>query len=294
MDNTRKHKYDHIPLTIIDTRTQKPEITNKPQRIQKSELSNVDFLPTLEMLLNHLIDILQKLFIALKYRFSKILDKLFEDVEVPWLKIIAVLLIGYIIMKKDFQFNMSFNSPFSTFTDDQNSNNEYAKATTFSTIESNPYAPFSANTLKEKKAVAFINKYKDMAITEMEKFGIPASIKLAQALIESRAGESRLAVSNNNYFGMKCFSKKCKKGHCTNATDDHHKDFFRKYKNVRESWNAHSSLISRGRYAKLSQFGNDYKKWATGLKKAGYATDKNYDKKLINTIEKYRLYQLDM
>ena len=57
---------------------------------------------------------------------------------------------------------------------------------------------------------------------------------------------------------------------------------------------AHSSLISQGRYANLSQYGNDYKKWASGLKKAGYATDKNYAKKLINTIEKYKLYQLDM
>jgi len=294
MDNTRKHKYEHIPLTIIDTRTQKPEIVNKPKRIQKNELTVEDFLPTLEMLLNRLLLIIQKLLIALKYRFFKMLDKLFEDIEVPWLKIIAVLLIGYIIMKKDFQFNMAFNSPFSLFTDDQYSNNEYAKATTFSALESNPYAPVSANTLQEKKALAFINKYKEMAITEMKKFGIPASIKMAQALIESRAGQSRLALNNNNYFGMKCFSSKCKKGHCTNATDDHHKDFFRKYQNVQESWRAHSSLISQGRYASLSQFGNDYKKWATGLKKAGYATDKNYAKKLINTIEKYKLYQLDL
>jgi len=248
----------------------------------------------LEMLLNRLIEVLQKLFVALKYRFFKMLDKLFEDIEVPWLKIIAVLLVGYIAMKKDFQFNMSFNSPFSIFTDDQNDTNEYAKATTFSAIESNPYAPISPKTLQEKKAIAFIEKYKETAIAEMKKFGIPASIKMAQAIIESRAGESMLAVKNNNYFGMKCFSSKCKKGHCTNATDDHHKDFFRKYKTVQESWRAHSSLISQGRYAKLSHYGNDYKKWATGLKKAGYATDKNYAKKLINTIEKYNLYQLDM
>ena len=246
------------------------------------------------MLLNRLLLIAQRLLIALKYRFFKMLDKLFEDVEVPWLKIIAVLLIGYIVMKKDFQFNMAFNSPFSIFTDDENTGNEYAKATTFSALESNPYAPVSAKTLQEKKALAFINKYKETAITEMKKFGIPASIKMAQALIESRAGESRLAVNNNNYFGMKCFSSKCKKGHCTNATDDHHKDFFRKYKSVQDSWRAHSSLISQGRYASLSQYGSDYKKWATGLKKAGYATDKNYANKLINTIEKYRLYQLDM
>jgi hypothetical protein len=294
MENTRKHKYDHIPLTIIDTRTQKPEIVNKPQRIQKGELAPEDFLPTLEMLLNRLLLIVQKLLVALKYRLFKTLDKLFEDVEVPWLKIIAVLLIGYIIMKKDLQFNLSFNSPFSIFTDDKDKGNEYAKATTFSTLEGNPYAPVSANTLQEKQALAFINKYKETAMIQMKKFGIPASIKMAQALIESRAGQSKLAVNNNNYFGMKCFSTKCEKGHCTNAYDDHHKDFFRKYNNVEESWNSHSSLISQGRYAKLQQFGKDYKKWAAGLKDAGYATDKNYDKKLIDTIEKYKLYQLDL
>ena len=294
MDNTRKHKYDHIPLTIVDTRTQKPEIVNKPQRIQKGELASEDYLQTFEMLLNQLLLIIQKLLIALKYRLFKMLDKLFEDVEVPWLKIIAVLLIGYIIMKKDLQFNLAFNSPFSIFTDEQEKDNEFAKAATFSALESNPYAPVAANTLQEKKAIAFINKYKGIAISEMKKFGIPASIKMAQALIESRAGESKLAVNNNNYFGMKCFSSKCEKGHCTNAYDDHHKDFFRKYKNAEESWHSHSSLISQGRYAKLLQFGTDYKKWATGLKDAGYATDKNYDKKLIDTIEKYKLYQLDL
>ena len=62
----------------------------------------------------------------------------------------------------------------------------------------------------------------------MELYGIPVSIKMGQALIESRAGTSRLARNNNNFFGMKCFSRNCKKGHCSNATDDHHKDFFRK------------------------------------------------------------------
>jgi len=294
MDNTRKHKYAHIPMTVVDTRTPKPEIVNKPKPVEKGELLNDDLLPTLEILFNRLLEILQKLLVALKYRFFKMLDKLFEDVEVPWLKIIAILLIGYIVLKKDFQFNVAFNSPFSMFTEEPENKEGYAQAAAFNTFETNPYAPVSANSLQEKQAIAFINKYKETAIAEMKKFGIPASIKMAQALIESRAGQSRLAVNNNNYFGIKCFSSSCKKGHCTNATDDHHKDFFRKYKDADESWRAHSSLISQGRYANLSNFGTDYKKWAVGLKNAGYATDKNYDKKLINTIEKYRLYQLDM
>ena len=128
----------------------------------------------------------------------------------------------------------------------------------------------------------------------MEKYGIPASIILAQGLIETNAGESRLSVRNNNHFGMKCFSKKCRKGHCSNFTDDSHKDFFRKYKTAWESYRAHSHLLNAKRYRHLKKLGTkDYKGWAKGLRKAGYATDKRYAEKLINLIETLRLDKFD-
>ncbi len=147
--------------------------------------------------------------------------------------------------------------------------------------------------LRQKKVENYIRRYAKIAIAEHKKFGIPASIKMAQALIESRAGESTLAQKNHNHFGMKCFSKKCKKGHCTNLTDDSHKDFFRNYHSAWESWRAHSQLLNTKRYKPLQKYGDDYKAWAKGLKKIGYATDKNYDKKLIDIIETYQLYRLD-
>ncbi len=127
----------------------------------------------------------------------------------------------------------------------------------------------------------------------MEKYGIPASISLAQGLIESRAGSSKLAVNNNNHFGIKCFSRHCRKGHCTNFTDDTHKDFFRKFPSPWESWRAHSQLLSSGRYTKLRKNGRDYRKWAYGLKSIGYATDRTYAEKLIGIIERYELYKYD-
>ena len=127
----------------------------------------------------------------------------------------------------------------------------------------------------------------------MEKFGIPASIGLAQGLVESRAGTSKLARGNNNHFGMKCFSKKCPTGHCTNATDDHHKDFFRKYHSAWESWRAHSELLAGGHYSRLKKYGRDYRQWAYGLKALGYATDRTYAEKLISMIEKYDLHRFD-
>lgn len=146
---------------------------------------------------------------------------------------------------------------------------------------------------EDKKVVEFVERFYNVAKTEKKKYGIPASVNMAQALIESGVGESRLSLQNNNYFGIKCFSKTCKKGHCTNATDDHHKDFFKKYETPWKSWRDHSKLLTGDRYKGLLKYGDDYKKWASGLKKAGYATDKNYDKKLISTIEKYSLYKLD-
>ena len=157
----------------------------------------------------------------------------------------------------------------------------------------NEAAPVSAKYLTDEMANDYVSRFSKIAITEMEKYGVPASISLAQGLIESRAGASKLAVSNNNHFGIKCFSRHCKKGHCSNFTDDTHKDFFRKFQSPWESWREHSRMISTGRYARLKKNGRDYHKWAYGLKSLGYATDPSYDKKLIQTIERLDLSKYD-
>lgn len=154
-------------------------------------------------------------------------------------------------------------------------------------------APVGASELFSEQAEDYVERFGSIARGEMQKFGIPASISLAQGLIESRAGSSKLAVNNNNHFGIKCFSRNCKKGHCTNFTDDTHKDFFRKFKNPWESWRAHSQLLASGRYTRLKKHGRDYRKWAYGLKSVGYATDRNYAEKLIGIIERYELYKYD-
>jgi flagellum-specific peptidoglycan hydrolase FlgJ len=157
----------------------------------------------------------------------------------------------------------------------------------------NAYAPISSKQMTEADVNAYTDKYGDLARTEMKAYGIPASISLAQGLVESRAGKSRLARENNNHFGLKCFSKKCHKGHCTNHFDDSHKDFFRKFNSAWQSWRAHSQLLASGRYKALQQHGNDYRAWAKGLKSIGYATDKTYDVKLINVIEQFNLNRFD-
>ena len=147
---------------------------------------------------------------------------------------------------------------------------------------------------KRRKQKAYVGKYAKWAQEEMEAYGIPASITLAQGLLESNAGESRLAEENYNHFGIKCFSRTCSKGHCRNFEDDHHKDFFRIYRNEKESFRAHSQLLQAERYAALHQLNpKDYRSWAQGLQEAGYATDKAYAEKLIQLIQSLQLDQYD-
>lgn len=180
--------------------------------------------------------------------------------------------------------------------DEREEREEYATkpvSTKTKTKPKNEAAPVGTSDLFSEQAEDYVERFHSIATTEMKKFGIPASISLAQGLIESRAGTSKLAVNNNNHFGIKCFSRNCKKGHCTNFTDDTHKDFFRKFKNPWESWRAHSQLLASGRYTKLKKYGRDYRQWAYGLKSIGYATDRNYAEKLIGIIERYELYRYD-
>ncbi len=138
----------------------------------------------------------------------------------------------------------------------------------------------------------YILRYKHLAIREMKRTGIPASITLAQGILESGSGNSRLARNGNNHFGIKCHNWN---GKHIFEHDDRRNECFRKYRNVENSFIDHSNfLTSKARYAALfSLDSKDYKGWAKGLKKAGYATAKDYAYRLIGLIERYELYRYD-
>ena len=155
-------------------------------------------------------------------------------------------------------------------------------------------APRSLSELAPVDTEAYIQRWKDAAIKSMKATGVPASISLAQGIIESNSGKSFLATKANNHFGIKCSAgNKCRKGHCVNRTDDSHKDFFLKFGSADEAFKFHGKFLSQGRYKKLHKHGKDYRKWAHGLKAVGYATDKTYASKLIGTIERYNLNKYD-
>jgi hypothetical protein len=145
------------------------------------------------------------------------------------------------------------------------------------------------------KCRTYIARFAPIAVAEMQRTGIPASITLAQGLLESNAGEAKLAHMTNNHFGMKCFSHRCKKGHCVNFTDNSHKDFFLKYPNAASSFRAHSEFLrNSGRYVHLFELdGANYRGWARGLAEAGYASDQKYGDKLIALIQVLGLDRYD-
>jgi len=155
---------------------------------------------------------------------------------------------------------------------------------------------FSSIASAQQKRITvqeYINTYKYAAIDDMRVYGIPASIKLAQGILESAAGNSELALKANNHFGIKC--KAGWVGDTMHKDDDEKNECFRKYGNPAESYRDHSEFLKNGkRYSFLFSLEiTDYKAWAHGLKSAGYATAPDYASKLIRIIEEHKLYELD-
>ena len=146
---------------------------------------------------------------------------------------------------------------------------------------------------RSKQYEEYIKKYRDIAVEEMERYHIPASITLAQGLLESGAGQGTLARKSNNHFGIKCGGDW--RGKSVKHDDDARDECFRVYKNAADSYRDHSKfLVGRPRYASLFKLDmTDYKGWAHGLKKAGYATNPRYAYQLIDIIERYDLYKYD-
>lgn len=155
----------------------------------------------------------------------------------------------------------------------------------------------------EERIQIYIDSFQLIASHEMLRSGVPASIKLAQGILESQYGQSELAVHANNHFGMKCGAEWEGNRYCKYSAEWSKSEgkaqklgCFRRYKSVADCYKAHSDFLRYRKYYKnlfyLSSY--DYKSWAIGLQKAGYATDPNYAKKLISLIQRYELFQYDV
>ncbi len=270
--------------------TKKNQIVKRETRLPRFQQRTIDIRELLSALADFVLGKIKGFFAAIGLKIKRKTT----GWRFPWVRVALLGILAYVLLTRDMNFNLSLQAPMkaahSGVAADYKAipvvNQENAPAQ----VESEAA---KRRALQDEKHLAYIKRFEDVAVGEMTKYGIPASIKMAQALLESGAGKSKLAGKNNNHFGIKCFSKKCGKGHCANFSDDHHKDFFRKYGTAWESWRDHSKFIAEGKYKDLLAHRDDYKAWARGLKEHGYATDPTYADKLISTIELYELYKLD-
>ncbi len=154
------------------------------------------------------------------------------------------------------------------------------------------FLPATAQMKWSQQYQQYFDKYKDMAIDQMRRYHIPASITLAQGVLESGAGRSELAVKGNNHFGIKCHGWT---GRAVYHDDDENNECFRAYNNASESFEDHSKfLTTSSRYSSLFRLKQtDYKGWAYGLKSCGYATNPRYAIQLIDIIQLYKLHEYD-
>jgi len=250
---------------------------NKDQKGLK-EGSELYFDPAMNLaaLWNKTQVLLGRIFIALKYQFHKYTAGAFAHIKFPWFKLGVAVLVLFIFTQKNIQFSINMKDPSESawFEEDREIHTESTLAQPvvhLSEEKKNAKAP-SLNKLDETAVLAYIKRFKKVARSEMNKFDIPASIKMAQAILESHAGEKASAKHNNNHFGIPM-----------SGAD---------YASAWENWRAHSILL-RDDFSELFQAGYSYKKWAKALQAVVYSKDPKYSQKLIHIIERYNLHQLD-
>ncbi len=246
----------------------------------------------------------------MRVRLTNALDRVKQYMNMVWFKVALLVILAVVMSRKDISFTFNFNAGEQAVaasapivvkeTETLPNTTSHQEMHVFADMmprRAPDRPPVRHRTPEElaklKRQQAYVDRFAAVAVSEMKKYGIPASITLAQGVVETNSGASTLASKHNNHFGIKCFSKKCKKGHCVNFSDNTHKDFFVRYETAWTSYRAHSEFLTGKRYRHLHDLGKDYKAWARGLKEAGYATDPRYPDKLIKVIEDLELYKYD-
>lgn len=230
-------------------------------------------------ILQHLWKGLGKLYVAIKYQISKRPGTEGAKFKIPWLKLGLAALALFLLTQKDIHFSINMKAPLETMIDDrQESPNTPANVDQMSMVSpvsltgATEVPTFSLSNITDQQAHGYIKRFEKVARAEMDKFGIPASIKMAQGILESRAGTNEDAMTYNNHFGTAMSGGE--------------------YKSAWQNWRAHSLLL-QANYPSLFEQGLNRKKWAKEFKRLGYGSDRHYGQYLLDIIEKYDLDELD-
>jgi len=279
--------------------TKKNQIIRRGTRLPKLQRRDIDISELLSALADFISSKIKGFFSAIGLKIKRKTT----GWRFPWVRVALLGILAYVLLTRDMNFNLSLQAPIKAAHSSIIADNDY-KAMPVVHQEVTPSAVESEaakrRALQDENHLAYIKRFEDVAVGEMTKYGIPASIKMAQALLESGAGKSKLSNKNNNHFGIKC--KKEWKGQSYYHNDDDYdsngkliKSCFRSYSTILDSYIDHSNFLKgRSHYSPLFTLDKkDYKAWAHGLKKYGYATDPAYADKLIKSIEKNNLYIFD-
>lgn len=245
-------------------------------------------------LLKSLFSGINKLFVYFKYKFLKHSFGLFETNKMPWLKIGFVVLALFVLFKKDMQFSVNMKAPSENLTQQEieAENGRVVRTANYQEFglgASLPFLDIKENKTKttkkvirkkniavdidEAEVINYVKRFSKIAKTEMSKYGIPASVKLAQGILESRANQNPKTEATHNHFGQPMAEQS--------------------YNNAWENWRAHSIFLTNSSFRRLLTFHNDVEKWAEGLETLGYSTDKDYAEKLMWIIMQYDLVHFD-
>ena len=221
-----------------------------------------------------------KLFVAFKYRVHHSTNGYFGYARIPWFKVGVVGFAAYVALFKDFQFQINMGDPNVTADQFQAGElvqpaDEFGMVRTVSLVSTSTaddrYPQVS--DFEEQHVNAYIRRFQDVARSEMNKYRIPASVKMAQAILESHADQHELTRTTNNHFGAPLRGQR--------------------YHSAWENWRSHSLFLQGHPYKDLQRFELDYHAWAKALQEMGYSDDPQYARKLAQLIEKYNLTYLD-
>lgn len=244
---------------------------------------------TWAQLLSKIITALKVPFTAAKYQLSTKIKEYFTTRPFPWFKVSLVLIFLYLFFQKDMSLQVNTNDSNSFISGDKNASELSMTGFAQAASISNKEASSQRINLKDQDIKSYINRFSKVAIVEMQKYNIPASIKMGQALLASHAGQNALAKNYNNHFGTVCSGG----DNCKDFDIGHQTVQVSNYRSAWQSWRAHSEILSSGSYNELKKYGKNYKNWAKGLEQMGYGNNNNYSQQLIQVIENYQLYQLD-
>ena len=264
-----------VDISMSST-SHKKQMNRDEKRVQEGTELYFDPAISLAELWKKIQVLLGRIWVALKYQFHKYTAGAFANMKFPWFKVGVAALGLFIFTQKNIQFSINMKNPSgSAWLEEGGSNHtesNLAQSVVHYSEEEETTKVHSLNKLDEAAVIAYIKRFKKVARSEMNKFDIPASVKMAQAILESHAGEKASAKHNNNHFGIPM-----------SGAD---------YASAWENWRAHSILL-RDDFSEVFQAGYSYKKWAKALQNVEYSKDSKYSQKLIHIIELYDLHQLD-